>query len=283
MHRTATTSPGSPPSPKTDAFDFDVAVLGGGPAGAAAAAALARAGRRVVLFERDSFPRFHIGESLLATVNDFVAELGVTEQVARRRISREWGASFMTADGSVERYADFGVARGDRRSRRPGRYRARAFDELLLEHAGGSGAEVREGHRVARRAVRRRRRDGRRTRTPKRGAARGARVAGGGRRHRPARRAGAQVRPAGARAAARRTSRCSRTTRGVPRPEGRRSGDIRIVARADLGWFWLIPIDDDLMSVGVVLRRAVFDAAAAPAARASCWRARSPRRRRSRR
>jgi len=47
---------------------------------------------------------------------------------------------------------------------------------------------------------------------------------------------------------------------GVPRPEGRRSGDIRIVARNDLGWFWLIPISAELMSVGVVLPRSAFRA-----------------------
>src|SRR5262245_22611599 len=47
----------------------DVIVVGGGPAGSATACRLARAGRRVILFERDRFPRFHIGESLLASVN----------------------------------------------------------------------------------------------------------------------------------------------------------------------------------------------------------------------
>jgi flavin-dependent dehydrogenase len=47
---------------------------------------------------------------------------------------------------------------------------------------------------------------------------------------------------------------------GVPRQPGRRAGDIRIVARADLGWFWLIPISDELMSVGVVLPRAAVQA-----------------------
>jgi flavin-dependent dehydrogenase len=45
---------------------------------------------------------------------------------------------------------------------------------------------------------------------------------------------------------------------GVPRLEGRRAGDIRVVARRDLGWFWLIPISDELMSVGVVLPQSVF-------------------------
>jgi flavin-dependent dehydrogenase len=47
---------------------------------------------------------------------------------------------------------------------------------------------------------------------------------------------------------------------GVPRREGRRSGDIRIIARNDLGWFWMIPISEELMSVGVVLPRAAYDA-----------------------
>jgi flavin-dependent dehydrogenase len=45
---------------------------------------------------------------------------------------------------------------------------------------------------------------------------------------------------------------------GVPRAEGRRAGDIRVVARRDRGWFWLIPISGELMSVGVVLPRAEF-------------------------
>src|SRR6185503_3950824 len=51
---------------------------------------------------------------------------------------------------------------------------------------------------------------------------------------------------------------------GVPRQEGRRSGDIRVVARQDLGWFWLIPISNELMSVGVVLPRAAFQRMGTP-------------------
>ena len=47
---------------------------------------------------------------------------------------------------------------------------------------------------------------------------------------------------------------------GVPRGEGRRAGDIRIVARTDGGWFWLIPISDDLMSVGAVLPQRALQA-----------------------
>jgi flavin-dependent dehydrogenase len=47
---------------------------------------------------------------------------------------------------------------------------------------------------------------------------------------------------------------------GVPRGEGRRAGDIRIVARRDAGWFWMIPISQELMSVGAVLPQRVFQA-----------------------
>jgi flavin-dependent dehydrogenase len=63
---------------------YDVAVIGGGPAGATAACRLARAGWRVVLFERDRFPRFHIGESLLASVNDVLEEIGADGLVRAR-------------------------------------------------------------------------------------------------------------------------------------------------------------------------------------------------------
>ena len=62
-------------------FDCDVLIVGGGPSGATAGAWLARAGRKVVLLERDTFPRFHIGESLLASVNDVLDEIGAADVV----------------------------------------------------------------------------------------------------------------------------------------------------------------------------------------------------------
>ena len=59
---------------------YDVAIIGGGPAGSTAAALLARAGRRVVLFEREKFPRFHIGESLLPFSMKAFTRLGLQEK-----------------------------------------------------------------------------------------------------------------------------------------------------------------------------------------------------------
>lgn len=239
------------------AMDFDVAVIGGGPAGSATACRLARAGRRVVLFERDRFPRFHVGESLLATVNDSLEEIGASDVVRAQGFPAKWGATFGTGDGMFERFADFSVSPEVRQPQTWQVPRAR-FDEVLLRHAATSGADVREGHRVLDVAF-----DAGGATVSFRDAAEAAHdvrveavVDASGRSGLLARRFGLRMdEPRLANIAV--FSHYS----GVPRAEGRRSGDIRIVARdGDLGWFWLIPISEELMSVGVVLPRAAYDA-----------------------
>src|SRR5205814_3028805 len=128
-------------------FDCDVIVAGGGPAGSTAAAWLARAGRSVMLFERDQFPRFHIGESLLASINDVVAEIGADAAVRAAGFPQKWGATFMLADGSQERYADFGAA-PDVRTPQTWQVPRATFDQLLLRHAASTGAHIHERHRI---------------------------------------------------------------------------------------------------------------------------------------
>ena len=90
-------------------WDFDFAVAGGGPAGSSAAISLAQRGHSVVLLERDVFPRFHIGESLLATSNDALAALGLSERMRSAGFPEKWGARLITAEGRS--------GRGVRRSR----------------------------------------------------------------------------------------------------------------------------------------------------------------------
>src|SRR5579864_4541178 len=244
------------PRPGPAAFDCDVIVVGGGPAGSAAAAWLVRAGRRVIVFERDRFPRFHIGESLLASVNDVLGAIGAEGLVRQAGFPQKFGATFMSADGSIERYADFGIA-PDVRAPQTWQVPRERFDELLLRHAASSGADVRERHRVldisfddlgVTSSVQSA--DGRtcavRARAIIDASGRGALLS---------RKFGLRIdEPRFANVAV--FSHYS----GVPRQQGRRAGDIRIVARADLGWFWLIPISDELVSVGVVLPRAAVQA-----------------------
>src|SRR5438876_2712392 len=88
-------------------YDFDFAVAGGGPAGSSAAISLAQRGRSVVLFERETFPRFHIGESLLATANDAFALLGVAETIEAAQFPEKWGARLFSHDGEAGRTVDF--------------------------------------------------------------------------------------------------------------------------------------------------------------------------------
>jgi flavin-dependent dehydrogenase len=249
-------------------FDCDVVVIGGGPSGATVAAALARRGRRVVLLERDAFPRFHIGESLLASVNDVLDAIGAEHLMRGAAFPQKWGATFMTPDGRIERFADFGVSSEVPRPQTWQVPRAQ-FDELLLRHAAACGADVRERHRVVDlsfdpdgvlvsfRAADRSNAsaDIRSERTGAADASLRARVLvdASGRAALLSKRFNLRVdEPDLANVAV------FSHYAGVPRAEGRRAGDIRVVARADRGWFWLIPISDELMSVGAVLPRAVF-------------------------
>ena len=202
-----------------------------------------------------------------------------TSLVRQAGFPQKWGATFMSADGRIERYADFGAAPR----------RARASDVAgaarhVRRHCccgtrQSSGADVREQHRVVDVSF----------------DADGVTATVQG----VESRAAATVRARAIIDASGRGALLSRKFdlrideprlanlavfshySGVPRQPGRRAGDIRIVARDDLGWFWLIPISDELMSVGVVLPRAAHAVARRAWSTARCSSGRLPKRRRS--
>src|SRR5213079_538226 len=121
---------------------YDVAIIGGGPAGSTAATRLAQPGRRVIVFEREKFPRFHIGESLLPFSTQTFDRLGVRHKLDRAFLPK-FGGEIMAACGTrgVKFYFKDGF-----QSRRDRAYQVTRsdFDKLLLDHSHENGAEVRE-------------------------------------------------------------------------------------------------------------------------------------------
>lgn len=133
---------------KTDSSrhqDVDVAIIGAGPSGAVAAALLRKAGRSVLVLERQHFPRFSIGESLLPQSMAYLEEAGMLQAVVEAGFQYKNGAHFVWRD-QVSSY-DF----RDKHSTGWGttyQVERAKFDDLLIGCAAQQGAEVRFGHTV---------------------------------------------------------------------------------------------------------------------------------------
>ena len=123
-------------------YAYDVVIAGGGPAGSCTANFLRQRGRSVLVLEREKFPRFHIGESLLPFGNDIWRELGVFETMNETFIHKP-GARFIHEEsGAVfTYYFDNAIRPG-----RPYAFQVKRadFDKMLLDRARELGAEVRE-------------------------------------------------------------------------------------------------------------------------------------------
>jgi flavin-dependent dehydrogenase len=122
---------------------YDAVVIGGGPGGSTVATALSRAGRSVLVLEREKFPRFHVGESLLPYSLPILDRLGVHEKVRAAGYQQKYGAFFWNESNGTTRPVVFADARNPNH---PMAYQVKRadFDDLLLRHSASCGAEVRE-------------------------------------------------------------------------------------------------------------------------------------------
>lgn len=118
---------------------YDVIVVGGGPAGATVSGLLSKWGRRVLVLEKEKFPRYHIGESLVPGIIPVIEELGATRVVEQLGAIRKYGISLFWGEGQEQTTLRF-----DEVSPFPYAYEVKRaeFDNLLLTHARRLGTTV---------------------------------------------------------------------------------------------------------------------------------------------
>jgi flavin-dependent dehydrogenase len=226
---------------------WDTIVIGGGPAGSTAATLLAKAGQKVLVLERDTFPRFHVGESLIPYGNDVLRELGIWPKLEQAGFMPKLGAEFTMGNAAGSQGFYFG--RGmDSRYAQTFQVERSKFDHLLLQHAEEQGATILQQARVMEIEVDDAgvkvayEQDGARCEVQARWL-----VDGGGRS-----------------AVAGRALGLAKSDLGMPkrlaifahfndvhRSQGEDAGHI-IIVRLENAWCWFIPLDENKTSVGLV-------------------------------
>jgi flavin-dependent dehydrogenase len=231
--------------------DFDVIVMGGGPAGSTVAGILAREGRKVVLFEKERFPRHHIGESLMTDTYFTFQRLGLLEKLKQSPFVRKYSVQFANPAGKESRPFYFFEA-NHHESAVTWQVTRAQFDLMLIEHAAAQGATVYQEAKVKRVLFEGDRVHGVEARLPD-----GSRqqfqapvvVDATGQTAMLSNKLGWRVRDPKLRKAV-----LYSYFKGAHR-EPDLNGGATLVLRTPLGsngWFWYIPLENDITSVGVV-------------------------------
>lgn len=229
--------------------NHDVAVIGGGPGGAALATFLARAGHRCVIFEQAQFPRYHIGESLIPHTHGIFDRLGLLPKLRASAFPVKHSVRFVSDSGkeSVPFYFSETIP-GERA--RTWQVERSQFDTMMLDHARANGVEVHEQTSIDKVLF-----DGGRAVGVQTVSADGTRAevrskvvvdASG--------RACIIGRQLGLRSPLPELRKASAWGyfRGGKRLPGIDAGETTMFLIPGGGWFWYIPLPDDMVSVGIV-------------------------------
>ena len=233
----------------TNSHQYDCAVIGGGPAGATAATVLAMHGRKVAVIERDEFPRYHIGESLMPYTWFTFERLGVLDWFNKNACPQKHSVQFVSTSGKVSQpFYFFETIKHDCAT--TWQVRRSDFDRMLLDNAKAKGADVFQGVTVREPLV-----DGTRLVGVRATTSDGdiktfhtnAIIDATGRDTFLASRLGWKQRDAELNKIAIFTY-----YKGAKRDPGLDAGATTVAYIPDKGWFWYIPLPDDIVSVGVV-------------------------------
>ncbi|MEZ6139521.1 MAG: NAD(P)/FAD-dependent oxidoreductase [Zavarzinella sp.] len=127
--------------------EVDVAVIGGGPSGATTATLLAQKGYQVELFEREKFPRFHIGESLIPHTYNVLKRLNMLDKMKSSHFVKKYSVQFVSQHGKLSEPFYFVDHENHERSQ-TWQVRRSEFDQMMLENAREHGVHAHEGVRV---------------------------------------------------------------------------------------------------------------------------------------
>jgi flavin-dependent dehydrogenase len=230
--------------------DYDVVVIGGGPAGSTTSTLLAQRGLRVAVFERERFPRFHIGESLIPETYWVLKRLNMLPKMHRSHFVKKYSVQFVNAHGKLSAPFYFWDNKPHECSQTWQVVRSE-FDQMLLENAREHGVDAQEGVHVLQvlfegaRAVGVRIKDAQGIRREVRAS---VVVDASGQaallQNRFKLRLWDPVLNKGA---------IWTYWQGAYRDTGRDEGATMVLQTADRsGWFWYIPLHNDVVSVGVV-------------------------------